>query len=400
MMGKVGMNSKLLLFVIAGLIAVSYNVGAFAEESGITYDVFDNPPKFFGDNMIIASPGKSINGVQGAGSISVIDVNTNSLLYTINNPEPTKNDLFGRNIAISDSYIIVGVQEKTPVYGNYISAEIYVFDGKTGSLLHTIKSPNEDKSEIKFNGSFGRSIVSIGDDIAAGSYIPNSDNFATHLIHVFDGKTGSLLYTINSPIPDSVSFGEVFESFDGKLAVYTRDEDPNDEKIDDAIHVFDGKTGSLLYTINDPSTNTDSDFGIHFTIVNDNIVVGVPVWGSDNRFSGVIHVFDGNTGSLLSTINDPEETERDFDRRFGEYVVPAGNNIAVRSSGMVYIFEGTTGELLYTVDHPNLSNVELDMIVDSLDGDDDTTDYLFVILAVGAISGGIALGIVVFKRRK
>jgi hypothetical protein len=392
------MKYFLILLILLGFTATLFIIPqAFAEESGITYDVFDNPPKFFGDNLIIASPGKSIDGVLNAGGISVIDVSTNSLLYTINNPDPTEHDVFGRNIAISDSYIIVGVQGKTPVYGNYISSEIYVFDGKTGSLLYTIKNPNEGRSDIKFQSSFGRSIVSIGDDIAAGSYIPNSDNFATHLLHVFDGKTGSLLYTLDSPIPGSVSFGEVFESFDGKLAVYTRDEDPNDEKIDDAIYVFDGKTGSLLYTINDPSTNTDSDFGVYFTIINDNIVVGVPVWGSDNRFSGVIHVFDGNTGSLLSTINDPEETERDFDRRFGEYVVPAGNNIAVRSSGVVYIFEGTTGELLYTVDHPNLSNVELDMILDSLDG---LTDYSLIILAVSVVVGGVALGIFMFKKMK
>ena len=183
----VEMNSKFLLCMVAGLIVVSYFTAdtesadlAFAAESGITYDVFVNPPQFFGDSMmIIASPGKNTGNAQNAGSISVIDVNTNSLLYTINNPEPTENDLFGRHIA-------------------------------------------------------------------------------------------SLLYTIDSPILGSVSFGETFESFDGKLAVYTRDANPNDEKMMMSSMSLTEKQASLLYTINDPLANTDSDFGRHFTIVDDN----------------------------------------------------------------------------------------------------------------------------------
>ena len=379
---------------------------AFAEESQkISYDVFDNPPRLFGGNMIIASPGKSVDGIRGAGSISVIDPDTNSLLYTIHNPEPTKNTSFGRNIGISDSYILVSVQGKaSSVYDDDDEdnpAKIYVFDGKTGKLLHTIKNPNKDNSDVSFRSSFS-GIGSIGDRIVAGSYFDDFDGFPTHVMHVFDGKTGSLLYTINSPIPGSVSFGETFETFDGKIAAYTRDENPNDQKIDDAIHIFDGKTGTLLYTINAPHTNTYRDFGRHLTIVDNNIVVGVPVWDYVDHFSGIIHVFDGNTGSLLYTINDPEETERDLDKKFGPYVVPAGSNIAVRSNEMVYIFEGNTGELLHTVNGPNLSNTELDVIVDLLDDENNNsmTGYFFFILAIGAVTGAAAAGLSGFKTRK
>ena len=86
----------MIIIGIIGIIGLQGIPQAFAEESGITYDVFDNPPKFFGDNLIIASPGKSIDGVLNAGGISVIDVNTNSLLYTINNPDPTETVTFGQ----------------------------------------------------------------------------------------------------------------------------------------------------------------------------------------------------------------------------------------------------------------------------------------------------------------
>ena len=376
---------------------------AFAEKDFVlTYDVFDNPPKFFGDNMIITSPGKSVDGVWGAGSISVIDPDTNSLLYTIHNPEPAKNIRFGSNIEISDSYILVSTQGKvSSVYDDDKPAKIYVFDGKTGMLLHAIKNPDEGNSDVNFRSSFS-GIGAIGDTIVTGSYFDDFDGFPTHVIHIFDGKTALLLYTIDSPIPGSVSFGETFETFDGKIAVYTRDENPNDQKIDDVIHVFDGNTGVLLYTISDPSTDTNYDFGNSFIIVDGNIVVGVPVWGSENSFSGVVHVFDGNTGSLLSTITDPGETPRDFDRQFGKYVVSAGDNIAIRSNNMVYIFEGNTGELLHTVESQNMSNVELDMIVDLLDNENNSPMiyYFFVLLVIGAIAGAVAAGLSGFKPRK
>ena len=400
------MKTRFLIIFVIGIIGFS-GIAFAEEESGITYDVFDNPPVFFGDSMIIASTGKSVDGVQGAGGISVIDVNTNSLLYTISNPEPNKNDLFGRNIVISDSYIIVSVKENSMDPLISIPPKIYVFDGKTGSLLYTISNPNEDdESDIKFPGSgaFGRKIGSIGDNVIASSYIQTSDYSQTQLIHVFDGKTGSLINTINSPIPDSTSFGNVFESFDGKLAVYTRDKDPNDKNYDNAIHVFDAKNGSLLYTINDTSTSEYTNFGSHLTIINDNIVVGVPEYINRNSSLGEIQIFDGETGSLLSTINAPAENNMDFDRVFGNVIVPAGNNIAVRSGEMVYIFGGITGELLYTVDQPNLSNLELDRIVDSLE-EGDTTDYPSLILIAGIavcviVLGVIVVGEIVFKKRK
>ena len=376
---------------------------AFAKEQfRLSYDVFDNPPKFFGDKMIITSPRKTVDNVPGAGSMSIIDTESNSLLYTINNPEPNKNEMFGRNVGTSDSYIMVGIQEKTPsTYDNNHVAKIYVFEGTTGKLLHTINSPHEKReSYVNFHSSFSH-IDSIGDNIVAGFYIDDFPRAPTHVIHVFDGKSGKLLRTINSPIPKSVSFGEVLETFDGKIATYMRDENPNDQKIDDAIHVFDGKTGELLYTINDPNTNTKGDFGRNFIIVNDNIVVGVPVWGSDNRFSGIIHIFDGKTGTLLSTINDPKETPRDFDRQFGESIVPAGNNIATRSNDAVYIFDGSTGGLLHTVDSQNLSNVELDKIVDLLEGKDNImTSYFFFVLGIAAIIGAAGTKLSEFKIRK
>ena len=374
---------------------------AFADEDfELTYDIFDNPPNFFGTNIVVSSPGKSVDGIWGAGNISVIDTDTNSLLYTIHNPEPDKNSRFGRNIGISDSYILVAVHGKTIGYDDYFPAKIYVFDGKTGNLLHTIKNPNDEKSDTRFHSAFS-GIGAVGDTIVAGSYFDEFDDFPTHIIHVFDGKTGSLLYTMDSPIPGSVSFGEKFESFDGKIAVHTRDEDPNDKKSDDAIHVFDGKTGSLLYTITDPETDFAGDFGSRFIIVNDKIVVSMPMWHSDNYSSGVIHVFDGKTGSLLYTINDPRETGINYDKTFGNYIAPAGDNIAVRSNEMVYVFKGNTGELLHTVDHPNLTNVELEMIMDLPDdNDEETFDYFFVILVVGIISGAVTAGIVAFKRRK
>ena len=58
-------------------------------------------------------------------------------------------------------------------------------DTKTGSLLYKIESPRQNIHD----GWFGNKFVSVGNNIAASSNLPDSDmRFGLSLIHVFDGK--------------------------------------------------------------------------------------------------------------------------------------------------------------------------------------------------------------------
>ena len=430
------MNSKLLLFVIAGLIVSPYYANhIFAEpddllftieDSGLKRDMFRSSMDTIGDKIVVGASGKVVDGIAYAGSLYVFDAKTGSLLFTIDNPEPDRGDEFGKTMITTDNNIVVGLND---VHNKGV---MYVFDGNTGSLLYTIDNPNGNVD----GGWFGHRIGSMGDNMISGSYFKNSEGKWEYMVHVFDGQTGSLLYTLNNSISDNSSgFGYSFVFFDESIAVFAPDDDQNDDIHTNTIQVFDAKTGSFQYVIDNPDPSI-GHFGKHFAEVNDNLVVGVPTYNyDDNPLSGFIYVFDGQTGSLLFTIDYPEENGHDAE--FGAYLTAVGENIALRSvdfdshppTDLIYVFDGQTGSLLLTIDEPELKDQNSASFISTVNSNGNLvisgmnlverysehrpvfvfegipntvtiTDYSLFILIAGVAAGGIALGVIVFKKRK
>ncbi len=381
-MGKVGMNSRLLLFVIAGLIVSPYHVNnVFAEpgdllytieDSGLKKDMFRSSMDTVGNKIVVGASGKIIDGIDYAGGLYVFDDNTGSLLFTIDNPDPDRGDDFGKHMITTDNNIVVGLHIESP---NDVQNKgmMYVFEGDTGSLLYTIDNPNGKVDD----GWFGNRIGSMGDNVISGSHFKNSEGKWEYEVHVFDGNTGSLLYTLNDFISDDSSgFGYSSVFFNESIAVYAPDEDPNDDIHTNTIQVFDAKIGSFQYVIENPDPSI-GHFGKHLAEVNDNLVVGVPTYEYDDSLSGFIYVFDGQTGSLLFTIEYPEE--KNTDAEFGGYLSAVGDNIALRStsdqtdhdnflpiSDVFYVFDGQTGSLLLTLDEPELKDQNSGLYISSV----------------------------------
>jgi len=366
------MNSKLLLFVITGLIASPFVNEIFAEpgdvlftikDYGLKQDMFRSSVDTVGDKIVVGAMGKNVDGIDMAGGLYVFDSEIGDLLFTIDNPDPKRDDKFGKNLITTDNNIVVGMQYKNEKDLKN-KGMIYVFEGNTGELLYTINDPNE----MATYGSFGYRMGSFGDNVISASSFRNSEDKTVYLTHVFD-DTGELLYTLdNSNSNGDFSFGFSFVFFNERLAVYAGDEEPNDDIHTNTIQVFDAKTGSFQYTIDNPDPTTGY-FGRYLAEVNDNLVVGVPTheYGDDDSTSGFIYIFDGQTGKLSLTINYPGENM--FDSDFGAYLTSVGENIALRStsdqmedeesvslSDVFYIFDGKTGELLLTIDEPFLKD--------------------------------------------
>ena len=434
------MNSKLLLFVIAGLIVSPYYVNhIFAEpddllftieDSGLKRDMFRSSMDTVEDKIVVGASGKVVDGIAYAGSLYVFDAKTGSLLFTIDNPEPERGDEFGKTMITTDNNIVVGLPiENLGDIQN--KGMMYVFDGNTGSLLYTIDNPNGNVDD----GWFGYRIGSMGDNVISGSNFKNSDGKWEYMVHVFDGQTGSLLYTLNYSISDNFSFGYSFVFLDESIAVFAPDDDQNDDIHTNTIQVFDAKTGSFQYVIDNPDSSI-GHFGKHLAEVNDNLVVGVPTYNyDDNPLSGFIYVFDGQTGSLLFTIDYPEENGHDAE--FGAYLTAVDENIALRSvdyeshpaTDLIYVFDGQTGSLLLTIDEPGLKDQNSGSFISTVNSNGNlvisgmnrvekfsqitpvyvfegipntvtTTDYSLFILIASVAAGGIALGVIVFKKRK
>jgi len=436
------MNSKFLLgvFVIAGLIAVPYSVTVFAEPGdllftienpGLKKDMFSSSLGTINDLIIVGASAKEVDGIAFAGSLYVFDGTTGELKFTIDNPDPKRGDGFGRNIIVTDNYIVVGlyVENKSDI-GH--KGKIFVFDD-AGELLFTIENPNG----LVYDEWFANRIGSHGDKIIAGSIFQDSEGKLIEIVHVFD-ESGNLQYTLQNSKSYPNTFGYSVSSFGDNIAVYVVDEDPNDDIHTNSIHVFDISTGKLQFIIENPDP-TKGDFGRHMVEVQNHLVVGTPTRLFDEEISGTIYVFD-DKGKSSFNITYPESDISNTG--FGGYLSAAGDNIALRSisdqtdhdyflplSDLIYVFDGKTGNELFTIYEPELQDENGRSFIRYLEGNGNfvisglnwndhnptqrtvyvfegipntvtTTDYSLLILIAGVASGGIALGVIVFKMKK
>ena len=173
--------------------------------------------------------------------------------------------------------------------------------------------------------------------------------------------------------------------------------------------------------------------------VQNHLFVGTPTHMFDEQISGTIYVFD-DKGKSSFNVTYPESDISNTG--FGGYLSAAGDNIALRSisdqtdhdyflplSDVFYVFDGKTGEQLLSIDEPGLQDENQRSFIQYLESNGNfvmsglnrsdhnplqktiyvfegipntvtTTDYPLLILIAGVASGGIALGIVVFKKMK
>jgi hypothetical protein len=264
-----------------------------------------------------------------------------------------------------------------------MAGRAYVFDGQTGTVLHTLFSPNEESG-----GSFGFAVSGAGDtngdgyaDVIVGACYEDTGTGWSDLnagrAYVFDGYTGLLLYTLISLNGDrrgrfgySVSgAGDVNGNGYDDVVVGAPYEEaaahPNDEGL---AYVFDGQTATPLHTLISPNAAESGWFGWSVSGVGDtdghgydDVVVGAffESPGSSPEGAGRAHLFDGRSGALLHTFTSLNE---EYFGHFGHAVSGAGdvngdgNNdvvVATESTGRAYVFNGQTGTALHALIPPN-----------------------------------------------
>jgi hypothetical protein len=323
---------------------------------------------------------------------------TAEVLYTLVSPNEEEEGFFGYSVAgVGDVNgdglhdVAIGAFWESPGASPDNAGRAYVFDGETGNLLHTLVSPNEEQ-----NGEFGDAVSGAGDvdgdgynDIIVGAVYedPGSSPDFAGRAHVFDGSTGTPLYTLVSPneeeggrFGDAVSgAGDVNGDGFDDVIVGAYKEDPGSSPFDAGrAYVFDGQTSSRLHTLISPNEEVAGWFGYSVSGASDvngdgydDVIVGA--LGEDPGLSpsraGRAYVFDGQTGNRLHTLISPNEEEYG---QFGCSVSGAGDvnadeyhDVVVGAwqedpgpfqagAGRAYVFDGQTGSLLHTHVSPNI----------------------------------------------
>jgi hypothetical protein len=293
---------------------------------------------------------------------------TLGLKKVVDNPNTgttfTTNDSFGRQVDTSESYFIVSAPGES--VGGSNSGSAYIYSTSTGNLLYSISNPNAFGTAA--NDLFG-SAVGISDQyaiIAAGGE-GDAGGAGSGKAYIYSTTTGSLLYTLNNPTPVGTSADDSFASdvdiTDSYAIVGAPNED--DANFDSGkAYIYSTATGSLLHTLNNPNpfgTSESDFFGSDVAITESYSAVGA--LGEDSAtgaIRGRVYIYSNSTGNLIRTLTNPTDAADSYSQRIGiseQYtIVSAMFAGSAGDEGRVYIYSNSTGALLYTLSNSGDGN--------------------------------------------
>ena len=262
----------------------------------------------------------SIGGGGGGGGAA--DFTSLTLAYSADNPNAYNTgqyDNFGQGLAIGSSYAIVGASSEDDASGNN-SGKAYVYDLSDGTLTYTLDNPNPAAS-----AQLGYS-VAINDTYAiASAWLANS---GSGKVYVFNLSDGSLARTIDNPNTYSTSdndyFGRSAAANDTYLVVGADGEDDAGGSGSGKAYVFDLSDGSLVYTLDNPNdygSSANDGFGDTVAISDSYVMVGSYFAADANGVdSGVAYVFNLSDGTLRYTFQNPNAYGTADVDRFGDSI--------------------------------------------------------------------------------
>jgi outer membrane protein assembly factor BamB len=278
------------------------------------------------------------------GALLVFDAKTGTLLREITNPRAGSSQFFGQvpPVLLGDR-ILAAV---TLTDDNASTA--WVFSAETGEILLTIDEPDMPSSLISkpARSLFGRALAMNESYIAVGGIDrdgPQGVN-AAGLVHVFDAATGKQMHRIKLPGATKGSgFGQTLHMTQDTLFVFGLPEAGALNWPAGTIYAFDPATAALRYSQSDPFIPTSeeafmsgakgSDFGIPMTTGGGRVYVGLPGWSGEIFRQGGMMVLDAETGEIVLT----------YLHKTGDEFASFGHVLATMPDGLVIGVEFPSG---------------------------------------------------------
>jgi hypothetical protein len=201
---KSAMGKVFIFNATTGNVIRTINNPYLSEE---TYQYFGKAVSIDGNNVIIGAPGKDVDSVSSAGVAFIFDASTGNLLQTLNNPNPSANDLFGEAVDICGNYAIVGVSRESDAGGTN-SGKAYIFDVTTGDLLWTLDNPNVfGTSETDY---FGNRVALSEKFAVVGAPSEDLGGNGSGIVYVYSLSSGELQLTVSNPNAFGTNDGDQF----------------------------------------------------------------------------------------------------------------------------------------------------------------------------------------------
>jgi hypothetical protein len=282
---------------------------------------------------------------------------------TLTSPNAQTNGNFGSSVAINegDPIVVVGAPQET-ANAVAFAGQAYVLDTTTG-LITTLTSPAPQLT--LFGRGFGYSVSASGTTVVVGAPGETANALSeAGNAYVFDATNGSLITTLTSPNALSDGhFGASVSISGSTVVVGARDETAIAGRPRSGnAYIFDGSTGSLITTLTNPTPKVLGNFGYSVSISGTTVVVGAPFeYATANALSaaGNAYVFDATDGSFIATLTSPNAQ---LSGLFGFSVSVSGTTVVVGAygetanvlprAGHAYVFDASTGSPIASLTSP------------------------------------------------
>jgi hypothetical protein len=338
-----------------------------------------------GGDVIVGAPGEDADGAN-AGIAYRFDGLTGELLATYRNPTPEPDDYFGSSIAAVGDRVLISAPFDDTVGFNAGAAylfdrdgsllltifappgptrfwfglppvaasgtdllvadgypgSVHLFDGNTGSLLHTYVTPS---------GTQISSLLSEGDRVVAGASGP-----ALGVVYVFDRSSGAVLHRLAAPTTELQAwFGGALALTSDRIVIGAHG-DSGEAPFSGRVYVYDD-SGVLVREIANPTPAEFDLFGGSIAAIPDgsggsSILVSSPLDDTNGYAAGAVYLFDADSGHLVQEILGPNG----FFNVFGNSLAALGSDFVVsapaadvgrQNGGAVYVFgRDTDGDQL------------------------------------------------------
>lgn len=346
--------SAALIFL--GTLAISPAIGNTVPFD-LTHSIFNPNPTggdrfgsrvaFAGDFVLIGSPLTSV--VHDRDGVAYLyHAETGDLVRTFHNPAPGVGDQFGSGVAwAGNDLLVIGASGDDASVSD--AGRAFVFSLTTGSLVQTLESPNPTQG-----GIFGNIVHPCGRNILVCAPSDRVQGVQTGGVYLFDPATGEVLQTFHDPNPAAGNFfGWNTDSF-GDYVLITADRDDALALNSGAAYLYRASDGELVQTYYDPEPVSGDRFGGGAAIVRGKYaVVGSAFDRMGGQPIGAAFVFDLLTGEHLHTINPPSPQSNSLfgvTSSYNEFVIIGAQQYS--NEGRAFLFNPEGGDLVTTFVDP------------------------------------------------
>jgi hypothetical protein len=342
-------------------ILVNFTAGDFAPKT-INIGIRDDNIVEYDDvvQLTLTNPtGLVTLGTPNEAILNIIDDEPRpEIVQTLTHPNPQAFSKFGTVIASNNNNLLVGAPRQETGQGI-----AYLFDSNNGQLLQTFQNPSPTSGASEL----GTDVAFINGDVLVAAPGDSSLAFNTGAVYRFSPVTGGVVQTFINPTPDAFDlFGFSVATLETTVIVGAPNDSSSGFKTG-VVYLFDGNTGELLRTINNPNPQIQDYFGADVAAVGDWVLVGAPgsLNGETSQRPGVAYIFNSATGALIQSFQNPNPSVDEFGAAVAwtgigrDILIGApGDDSRGTDAGAAFLIDGITAAVFQSYTPPTIDNFD------------------------------------------